>query len=325
MKTIRTLSWISLAALLGVGTARADDWASLGLDGPRSRLSAERSGALFGSTHWEYTLPPMKDVGYRALIASPAAADGFLILGTLYNEVIALGEADGRLAWKRTVGDAVHASPTVWRGWAYVVSTDRQVQAVRIADGSVVWKRTLGGVSYASPVVVDGALFVASGDPLARVYRLDAETGKLVWEAGEGVFEQAAYAAVAVAEGHVIVAENRGRYHSFAVESGKWEWTAHAGGMVNVASPLVVNGRVYAAPGGQDRRVYAFELGTGEAVGGGGGGWNCRPTRPSKGGRCWTAAASSPRWPACPGTSSSSGGWRRAPTWTATDSPTWSI
>jgi outer membrane protein assembly factor BamB len=268
MATMRTPIGCSLLLLLAAGPARADDWASLGLDGPRSRLSAERSGALFGPGRWEYTLPAMKDTGYRALIASPAASDGYLVVGTLYNELMALREQDGAPVWKLAVGDAVHASPAVWRGWAYVVSTDRRVQAVRIADGSVVWGRTLGGISYASPVVADGGLFVATGDPAARVYRLDAETGKLVWTAGEGIFEQAAYAAVAVAEGHVIVAETRGRYHSFGMASGQWEWTAQAGGMVNVASPLVVNGRVYAAPGGQDSRVYAFELGTGQAVAG---------------------------------------------------------
>jgi outer membrane protein assembly factor BamB len=269
MATIRAGTRTLLAlGLLGATSARADDWTSLGLDGSRSRLSAERSGSLFGPARWEYTVPPMKDVGYRALIASPAAADGFLILGTLYNKVLALREQDGQRMWELTLGDAVHASPAVWRGWAYLVSTDRQVQAVRIADGSVAWRRTLGGISYASPVIADGSLFLASGDPLARIYRLDAETGKLQWEAGEGLFEQAAYAAVAVAEGHVIVAETRGRYHSFAMTSGALEWTAQAGGMVNVASPLVVNGRVYAAPGGADRRVYAFELGTGQAVAG---------------------------------------------------------
>jgi outer membrane protein assembly factor BamB len=114
--------------------------------------------------------------------------------------------------------------------------------------------------------VADGSLFVTCGDPVARVYRIDAETGKVVWEAGEGVFEQAAYAAVAVAEGHVIVAENRGRYHAFSMADGKLEWTARTGGLVNLASPLVLNGRVYAAPGGTDRRVHAFDLATGQAV-----------------------------------------------------------
>jgi len=266
MRKLRFAIGIGLLLALPAGTVRADDWASLGLDGPRSRLSAERSGPLFGPAGWEHILPAMKDTGYRAVIASPAVADGYLVFGTLYNEVVALREQDGAPLWHLTVGDAVHASPAVWRGWAFVVTTDREVRALRLADGSLVWKRTLGGISYASPVVADGALLLASGDPAARVYRLDAETGKTIWEAGEGVFEQAAYAAVAVAEGHVIVAETRGRYHSFALSSGALEWSRETGGMVNVASPLVVNGRVYAVPGGTDRRLHALDLGTGQVV-----------------------------------------------------------
>ena len=252
-----------LAVLVAAGSARADDWSSLGLDGLRSRQSAERSGALFGPARWDFTLPPMKDTGYRALVPSPAAADGYLVFGTLYNHVAALGEQDGRLAWEVPLGDAVHGSPAVSRGWVYVVTTDGEARALRLADGSTVWRRALGGLSHASPVVVEGSVFVASGDPAARVYRLDAETGKLQWEAGAGVFEQAIDAPVAVAEGHVIVAETRGRYHSFALADGALEWTAETGGLVNASAPLVMNGRIYAVPGGTDRQAHALELGTG--------------------------------------------------------------
>jgi outer membrane protein assembly factor BamB len=255
-----------LLTLLAARAARADDWSSLGLDGPRSRLSAERSGASFGPAKWEHALPPVKDAVYRTLLASPAAADGVLVYGTYDNFVRGLRAEDGQPLWELRTKDAVYASPAIWRGWAYVAGLDRLLYAVRIADGQVVWKRELGGAAYASPAIVDGSVFVATGDPTARVYRIDAETGAVVWQAGGGVFQQAAYASIAVAEGHVLVGEVRGRLHSFAAADGKLEWTAETGGLVNMSSPVVINGRVYLLPGGDDGQLHAFELSTGQVV-----------------------------------------------------------
>src|SRR4051812_44705024 len=121
--------WIAAAALsISVcGAAHADDWASLGLDGARSRLSAERSGALFGPARWEHRLPPVRDAVYRTLLASPAAADGVLVYGTYDAFVRGLRAEDGQPLWELRAKDAVYASPAVWRGWAFVAGLDRQL------------------------------------------------------------------------------------------------------------------------------------------------------------------------------------------------------
>jgi outer membrane protein assembly factor BamB len=265
----RSVSFLAAAALMALVVPRAvqaEDWTSLGLDATRSRLSGERSGPSFGAARWEHTLPPVSDAVYRALLASPAVADGYLVYGTTRNVVRGLVEADGRVLWERTMGDAVQASPALWRGRAFVVETGRHLQALQLADGAPVWRRDLGGISYASPVVVEDSVLVVSAEPRSRVLRLDAETGKLLWEAGEGVFQDGIHAPVAVGEGHVIVGDLRGRYHSFALATGTHEWSATLGGLVNRSAPLILNGRVYLAPGGDDPRVHALDLGTGEPV-----------------------------------------------------------
>src|SRR4051794_1722399 len=114
---MRARSWsptpLVLAFLCAAGTAHADDWASLGLDAPRSRLSAERSGTVFGPSRWEHSLPPQKDLGYLALMASPAVADGYLVFGTSYDVVTGLREVDGQRVWEFAVKDAVQASPAI--------------------------------------------------------------------------------------------------------------------------------------------------------------------------------------------------------------------
>ena len=45
-----------------------------------------------------------------------------------------------------------------------------------------------------------------------------------------------------------------------------WQWTAETGGAVKFSSPLVLGGRVYLLPGGNQARVHALELATGAPV-----------------------------------------------------------
>ena len=85
------------AAFVGAGVARADDWSSWGLDAHRSRLSAEKSGPDFAAASWEHRWGQTDQPAYRALLASPAVADGFVVFATQRNMLGALREADGRL------------------------------------------------------------------------------------------------------------------------------------------------------------------------------------------------------------------------------------
>jgi outer membrane protein assembly factor BamB len=107
---------------------------------------------------------------------------------------------------------------------------------------------TLSGTTL--PVINGGSVLLAVGDPDARVLRLDPATGTTVWQAGEGIFQQALAAAPAVADDHVVVAEIGGRYHSFALADGAWQWTSVAPGAAQASSPLIVGDRVYMLPAG---------------------------------------------------------------------------
>ncbi len=68
---------LAAAALSAPRAARADDWATLGLDGARTRLAAERSGASFSDGHWTYA-----PKGGARVLSSPVVADGFASAST---------------------------------------------------------------------------------------------------------------------------------------------------------------------------------------------------------------------------------------------------
>ena len=252
--------------VMGGRTALADDWPGFSLSETRARLSAERSGPLFRGGQWAYRLPPVQDSIDHALIASPAIADGFVIIGTSDARIRALRERDGRAVWAFPVGDALHASPAIHAGLVYAASLDRNLYALRIDTGELIWQRDLGGIVYSSPVIAAGRLFIAAGNPSPRLFRLNPADGGVDWVAGEGILQQAVHGSVAVAEGHVLVGEMEGRVHSFAAATGAHEWTYHTGGTLNLGSPLVIDGRAYLLPGGEEKRLFAIDLATGGSV-----------------------------------------------------------
>ena len=264
----RTLPAIAAACFCTtVGTARADDWTSFGLDATRTRLSAEASGGRFDAGSWEHAWKTNEPLSYRALVATPAIGDGYLAFATQRNLLRVIAEADGHFLWDAQIGGAIVGSPAMWRGLVFAMGVNRQIYAVRLSDGSVAWHRDLGAMGYASPVVAEDSLFVATGSPSPRLFRLDAATGADRWQTGDDDFTTAALASVAIADGHVIASELEGRTVSFAVADGKRQWVSSAAGArIALSSPLVLDGRVYLLSGGATAQLHAVDLATGMAV-----------------------------------------------------------
>jgi MYXO-CTERM domain-containing protein len=259
----RTRGLLLAGALTATSAAHADDWTSFGAAGGRS--IGERSGAGFEPS-WRHETPEERQTLYRSMLASPAVADGVIVVGNYADRLHGVDAVSGRSLWSATIPGPHHASPATWRGWAFVPSVDMTLRAVRLLDGSQVWQKPLPGMGFASPVVVEDRLYMATAEPAARLLCLTAETGEKVWEVGAEKLQQGAHPAVVVSGEHVLVAEGRGRLHSFARSDGHWEWTAPVTGGVEVAAPTVVGGRVYIATGGEEARLFAFALDTGAAV-----------------------------------------------------------
>jgi outer membrane protein assembly factor BamB len=259
---------VCLALWLGADAARAEDWTSLGLDGTRTRLSSERSGSHFDAGAWRHEWPGDAGPSYRALLASPAVGDGYVTFATQQNLVRTLSEVDGHLIWERRIGGTVFASPVIWRGLVFVFGTNQQLHALRLSDGASVWQQELGGLGFASPLVHDGSLYVATSAPTPRLLRMDARSGQLLWQAGEGALATAAMASVAVVDGHALVVQMEGQVFSFSTADGKLEWMTETQGRVAMASPIVVDGRAYLASIAERARLFALDLATGAVVDG---------------------------------------------------------
>ncbi|HSY41476.1 MAG TPA: PQQ-binding-like beta-propeller repeat protein, partial [Polyangia bacterium] len=255
------LALVAVALSLAV-PARADDWATLGLDATRARLSAERSGVTFTDGRWSFSPP-----GNAAALASPVVADGIVVSAELDGSLTALSAETGEVLWQVALGAAVQATPAIANGRVFVPSLGSKIVALSLADGKQLWSTDLGGLNVSSPTIINGDVVVGAGLPQQFVVRLDGTTGAVVWQSPPGM-EEFSNTPPAVGGGLVVVGTNGGHYYAFDAATGLPRWDYRADGIVNIAAPLIAGGRVYMAGGQQSDHVHAVDAATGVAVAG---------------------------------------------------------
>jgi outer membrane protein assembly factor BamB len=255
------LAILSGIAAVGASTAaRADDWPSPGLDAARTRLTPERSGAIFGDARWSVS-------GGAHVLASPVVADGYVVTVDLAGSVRALRADDGQLVWQVPLGVSVQGTPAISRGRVFVPTVANQVVAMRLVDGHRLWARDVGGMVVSSPASIENDLVLAAGLPSRQLVRLSGATGELVWMSPP-VMEQFSNSSPAVGDGLVVVGCQGGHYYAFDAGTSEPRWSYAADGVVNLASPLIAAGRVFMAGGDKSNRVYAVDSKTGVALAG---------------------------------------------------------
>jgi outer membrane protein assembly factor BamB len=128
---------------------------------------------------------------FDIFLSSPAIAEGVLYVGSGDHNVYAIDAADGRLRWKFTTGNVVHASPAIAGGSVYIGSWDRYFYAIDSRSGALRWKFATGDdrkiynqVGIAGSAAVSGNL-VYFGCRDSKFYALDARTGRLAWSHDE--------------------------------------------------------------------------------------------------------------------------------------------
>ena len=258
---LRPVPLLAAAALaLASSAARADDWGTLGLDGARSRLSAERSGARFAGGRWSFA----PRAGARA-VSSPVVADGFAASVDIDGTLSVLGADSGALVWQAQAGIVVQGTPAIAHGRVFVPTLGNKLVAFALADGTPLWTDDLGGMTLSSPAPLGADIVVSAGFPQHRVVRLDGATGAVVWESPE-VIDQPGNSSPAVGGGMVVVGSNGGHVYAFDAATGLARWDYQADGVVHLASPLIAAGRVYLAGGDDSDRVHAIDLASGAAL-----------------------------------------------------------
>lgn len=157
-------------------------------------------------------------------------------------------------------------APTMFR---YSPSHTASLAGPSVELAELAWYFTTGGAVRSTPAVAGGAVVFGSDDGF--LYALDVKTGAEKWRVNLG---GAVSSSPAIAGGMVLVMGPYGRLCAVKLADGNFLWHLEIGADLSlggdprafdlwVSSPTVADGAVYV--GGGDGRVYAVDLGTGQA------------------------------------------------------------
>mgnify|MGYP002784067942 CR=1 FL=1 len=206
-----------------------------------------------------------------AVIGSPLVRDNVAYFGSTDSICYAVDLATGALKWQRRTGGPIKSTPaTGSSSLLYLNGGDGLVYALDRATGKVRWRfGTLGGVlgerkydfadyHHASPTLHGDTLFVGSGD--GRVYALDAQTGRALWNFATNDIVHA----TPVADGsRVFVSSFDGHLYTLDRRDGRLLWRFKSVGHRYFpkgemqGAPVLGNGLVYA--GSRDYNLYALD------------------------------------------------------------------
>jgi eukaryotic-like serine/threonine-protein kinase len=206
--------------LLSCTTVLAQD-ASMYRGGPtRAGVFAGPSVRSYGGLQWRVmTGGPVR--------ATPAIAEGRVIVGSGDGKVHALDLRTGDRVWRHDAGNPVTSSAVVANGVVYFTTNDNVVHAIAAGTGEPLWSTATGpdvpwdwghenaDLWTSSPLIVDGRVIVGSGD--AHIYALDAATGSIAWRFRTGGRVRSSPAAY---EGKVVAGSMDGSVYVLAVETG---------------------------------------------------------------------------------------------------------
>ena len=201
---------------------------------------------------------------HELLEFSPIYIDGVLYVMNKEAVFFAVDAGNGKVLWKRDLGQLGAAAPAYEDGKLFIVTLDPgRAIALRAKDGKRLWTRDLPGRSESSPLVKDGVVYF--GAETGDLYAVKAEDGSDVWHIDTA---GSVKAGPAYHDGTIYVGDYAGHMYAVRADDGavRWDTTDLGVGFGRsgrfYATPAIAFGRVYA--GNADGRVYSFEASTGD-------------------------------------------------------------
>jgi YD repeat-containing protein len=210
-------------------------------------------------------------LGGRVLLEfPPVMAEGKLFLLKNNGAVYAIDKRNGKVLWKRKVGNLAAASPAYGNGRIFVPLLERgknlpgALYALDAKTGKVLWRRLMPSRTESSPVFDNDRVYF--GSESGRVYSVRAGDGAVRWTYDA---KGAVKCALALADGKLYFGDYSGHVYALRQADGSVAWNTGAkSGAFGFRSgqfystPAVAYGRVYI--GNTDGKVYAFEEGDGQ-------------------------------------------------------------
>ncbi len=211
--------------------------------------------ASSGRILWKTSVAP---ADYDSMITGPVAVSGYgeyVVAAGMNGHVYALNATTGALHWDVVAGGGIyHGGPAIYSGIVYVpegISNGAEgggfnISALQVSDGRLLWQSYAGDDIHVTPAAGNGTVVIGSIDEGLRAF--NSRTGATLWTAPP---EGEVWGAPVLANG-VVYAGTDVSLVVHDAATGASLYTFDMTGtmtMAGMASPAVVNGRVYTATG----------------------------------------------------------------------------
>lgn len=168
-------------------------------------------------------------------------------------DVAAINAADGAVVWKVKPGGPLRGAPTLANGQIYILSQDNQLFALNQADGSVAWTEsgsleTSGVFGVAAPAAAQGTIVAGFSSGELNAYRY--ENGRVLWQ--DALSRSAISTSVSslsdidaapvIDQGRIFAVGQGGRMVSLEVVTGQRIWEQNVAG---ISTPWVAGEWVF--------------------------------------------------------------------------------
>ena len=188
----------------------------------------------------------------------------------------AIGEASGDTTMTQWMGNALGV--TAVDGIVYAQSSDQFVYAVNARTGKLIWRTSPVGTTFMGQPLVRGNIvyvnagtvgfnfsnvqaFAKKGSAIRGagvefngVYALDKRTGELLWHFDT---KGDVMPTPAISDGQLVFSTGAGEIYALDEKSGTQRWVNKVGGMGNMSSPAIYDGKIYV---GMSVPAYLFCL-----------------------------------------------------------------
>ena len=224
--------------------------------------------------------------------SSPVVVGDYVLIGSYDENLYCVSTRNGSLVWKFRTNGPVHSTPSISDGVAFIAGCDEMFRGIRISDKKEMFSLSSDAYTGASPALRGNAAYYGTFNN--EVLMVDLLQHKVVWryqhpqrqfpfyssaavtanrivvggrdklvhgldQNGKAAWTFATRARVesspAIADGHVFVGSNDGRFYVLNLMTGAKEWEFNAGAPLS-ASPAIAKGRIVI--GSQDGRLYCF-------------------------------------------------------------------
>jgi outer membrane protein assembly factor BamB len=210
---------------------------------------------------WWSDVGPFKGTYYSTPIVAVINGERLLLSGGSDGFIHALRVRTGEAVWSYAVGArSINSSPVVDGTRVYISHGEENLDsnekgrvvcldAAKVKDKkpALLWKANNIKAGYTAPIVHEGRLYVC--DDTARMFCLDADTGKVLWRYKYGT---AAKGSPVWADGKIYVCEVSSKFHILKPGPSRCEelytqfFRSHDGSVVELnGTPAIVNGRIY--------------------------------------------------------------------------------